>query len=121
LKRGNIIIGLDVGTTKVCAVVGEVAGSEMEIRGIGTAPSTGLKKGVIIHIEPTVDSIKKAVQEAESSTGAQIREVFVGITGNHIKGIRSHGATGINSRDVILADVERVLESARSVYMPLDR
>lgn len=121
MKRGNIIIGLDVGTTKVCAVVGEVAGSEMEIRGIGTAPSTGLKKGVIIHIEPTVDSIKKAVQEAGSSTGVQIREVFVGITGNHIKGIRSHGATGINSRDVIPADVERVLESARSVYMPLDR
>jgi cell division protein FtsA len=121
LKSGNIIIGLDIGTTKVCTVVGEVIGNEMQILGIGTSPSTGLKKGVIIHIEPTVESIKKAVHEAESSTGAQIREVLVGITGNHIKGIRSHGATGINGRDIIPLDVERVLESARSVYMPLDR
>jgi cell division protein FtsA len=121
LRRGNNFVGLDIGTTKVCAVVGEFIGNEMQILGIGTSPSTGLKKGVIIDIEPTVESIKKAVQEAGSSTGVQIREVFVGMTGNHIKGIRSHGATGINGRDVIHSDVERVLESARSVYMPLDR
>jgi len=121
LSRGNIIVGLDVGTTKVCAVVGEAVGSELEIRGIGISSSTGLKKGVIIHIEPTVESIKRAVQEAESSTGVKIKEVYVGITGNHVKGLRSHGAIGINGREVMPLDIERVTESARTVCMPLDR
>lgn len=121
MSKGNSFIGLDVGTTKVCAVIGEVVGNELEIRGIGTSPSTGLKKGVIIHIEPAVESIRKAVQEAESTTGGQVREVYVGITGNHVKGIRSHGAIGINAREVTPLDVERVIESARAVYMPLDR
>jgi cell division protein FtsA len=121
LSSGNSIIGLDVGTTKVCAVIGEVVGNELEIRSIGTSPSAGLKKGVIIHIEPAVESIRKAVQEAESATGRQVREVYVGITGNHVKGIRSHGAIGIKAGEVTPLDVERVTESARAVYMPLDR
>ncbi len=121
MNRGNSIVGLDVGTTKVCAVVGKEGMGELEIRGIATSTSTGLKKGVIIHIEPTVESIKSAVREAESSTGIQIKEVYVGITGNHIKGLRSHGAIGINGREVIPLDVERVIESARTIYMPLDR
>lgn len=121
MRRENIIVGLDVGTTKVCAVVGEVVGDELEIRGIGTSPSTGLKKGVIIHIEPTVESIKKAVKETESSTGVQIETVYVGITGNHIKGLNSHGAVGIRGSEVTPLDVERVMESARAAYVPLDR
>ncbi|MFH0933215.1 MAG: cell division protein FtsA [Nitrospirota bacterium] len=121
MRRENIIVGLDVGTTKVCAVVGEKVGNELEIRGIGTSPSAGLKKGVVIHIEPTVESIKKAVKEAESSTGIQIDTVYVGITGNHIKGLNSHGAVGIRGREVTPLDVEHVIESAKAAYVPLDR
>jgi len=121
LSSGNIIIGLDVGTVKVCAVVGEEVDGEIEILGVGTSPSTGLKKGLIINIEPTVESIKKAVKEAESSTGVQIHEVYVGITGSHIKGLNSHGAVGIIGSEVTPLDVERVIESAKAVYVPLDR
>ena len=121
MSSGNIVVGLDVGTTKVCAVVGEAVGNELEIRGMGASLSTGRKRGVIIQMEQTVESIKQAVQEASSSTGIQIKEVYVGITGSHIKCLRSHGAIGINSREIIPSDVERVIESARTVYMPLDR
>jgi cell division protein FtsA len=119
-KRGNIV-GLDIGTTKVCAVVGEVVGSELEIRGVGTSVSTGLKKGVITHIEPTVESIRRAVQEAASSTRAEFGEVYIGIKGNHIRGIRGHGAIGINGKEISPLDIERVIEFAKTVYMPLDR
>ncbi len=121
MRRGNIIVGLDVGTTKVCTVVGEVLDNELEILGVGISPSIGLKKGVIINIEPTVESIKKAVKEAESSTGIQIHEVYVGITGSHIKDLNSHGAAGIRGREVTPLDMERVIESAKAVYIPLDR
>jgi len=115
------MVGLDIGTTKVCAVVGEAADNELVIRGMGISLSAGRKRGVIIEMEPTVESIRKAVQEAASSTGVQIREVYVGITGNHIKCLRSHGAIGINGREIIPSDVDHVIESARSTYMPLDR
>ncbi len=120
-KDNSIIVGLDVGTTKVCAVVGEVTNGELEIIRVGTSPSTGLRKGVVVNIEPTVESIKKAVKEVESLTGIQIQEAYIGITGNHIKGFNSYGAVGIRGGEVTPQDLERVIESAKSVYVPLDR
>lgn len=121
MRKGSFIFGLDLGTTKVCAVVGEVVEGGLEIRGIGTSPSTGIKKGVVVNIEPTVESIKKAVKEAESLTGVQIDTVYAGITGVHIKGLNSYGAVGIRGEEVTPVDVERAIESARAVYIPLDR
>jgi len=121
VKRENIVVGLDIGTTKVCAVVGEVLESGLEIRGVGTSVSTGLKKGVIVDIELTVESIKKAVKEAESVTGLEIKEIYVGITGAHVKGFESYGAVGVRGREVEPLDVKRVIESANAVYVPLDR
>lgn len=119
--QGNIIVGLDVGTTKICAVVGEVVKGAVEIRGVSTSPSTGLRKGVVVNIEATVESIRNAVKTAETSTGVEINAVYVGISGGHIKGFNSHGATGVRSREVTDIDVERVIDSAKAVYVPLDR
>jgi cell division protein FtsA len=119
--HGDIIVGLDVGTTKICAVVGEVVNGVIEIRGVSTSPSTGLRKGVVVNIEATVESIRNAVKTAESSTGVEINAVYVGISGGHIKGFNSHGATGVRSKEVTDIDVERVIDSAKAVYVPLDR
>jgi cell division protein FtsA len=119
--HGNIIVGLDVGTTKICAVVGELVEGELEIRGISTSASTGLRKGVVVNIESTVESIKNAVKTAESITGVEINAVYVGIAGGHIKGFNSYGAVGIRGKEVAYVDVERVIDSAKAVYVPLDR
>ncbi len=119
--HGNIIVGLDVGTTKICAVVGELIEGELEIRGISTSASTGLRKGVVVDIESTVESIKNAVKTAESITGVEINAVYVGIAGGHIKGFNSYGAVGLRGKDVAYVDVERVIDSAKAVYVPLDR
>ncbi len=119
--QGDIIVGLDVGTTKICAVVGEVVNGELEIRGVSTSASTGLRKGVVVNIESTVESIKNALKTAESFTGIEINAVYVGIAGGHIKGFNSYGAVGIRGKEVSYTDVERVLESAKAVYVPLDR
>ena len=119
--HGNIIVGLDVGTTKICAVVGELIEGELEIRGISTSASTGLRKGVVVDIESTVESIKNTVKTAESITGFEINAVYVGISGGHIKGFNSYGAVGIRGKEVAYVDVERVIDSAKAVYVPLDR
>jgi cell division protein FtsA len=119
--HGNIIVGLDVGTTKICAVVGELIEGELEIRGISTSASTGLRKGVVVNIESTVESIKNAVKTAESITGVEINAVYVGIAGGHIKGFNSYGAVGLRGKEVAYVDVERVIDSAKAVYVPLDR
>jgi cell division protein FtsA len=119
--QGNIIVGLDVGTTKMCAVVGEVADGALEFRAVSTSPSTGLRKGVVVNIEATVESIKNAVKTAELSTGVEINSVYVGISGGHIKGFNSYGAVGVRGKEVAYIDVERVIDSAKAVYVPLDR
>lgn len=120
MKRG-FIVGLDVGTTKICAVVGEVVNGELEIRGVSTSASKGLRKGVVVDIESTVESIKNAVKTAESFTGVEINAVYVGIAGSHIKGFNSYGAVGIRGKEVTCKDIERVIDSAKAVYVPLDR
>jgi cell division protein FtsA len=120
-KKDNMIVGLDIGTTKISAVVGELTGGEINVVGIGTSPSVGLRKGVVVNIESTVESIKKAVEEAEMMAGCEIKSVYAGIAGSHIMGLNSRGIIAVKGREVNLGDVERVKEAARAVAIPLDR
>lgn len=117
----NIIVGLDIGTTKICAIVGEVGEHGLSIIGIGTHPSKGLRKGVVVNIESTVASIKKAVEEAELMAGCEIGTVYTGIAGGHIKSINSHGIIGIRNGEVSDADIKRVIDAAKAVNIPMDR
>jgi len=119
--RENIVVGLDIGTTKICAVVGEATDKEINIIGIGTHPSIGLRKGVVVNIESTVDSIKKAVEEAELMAGCEISSVYAGIAGGHITGFNSRGIVGIKGPEVTQQDIERVIDAARAVAIPMDR
>ncbi len=119
--QSDIIVGLDVGTTKICVVVGEVSSDEINIIGIGTHPSTGLKKGVVVNIEATVESIKKAVQDAELMAGCEISSVYTGIAGGHISGMNSHGIVAIKGTEITKNDVARVIDAARAVSIPMDR
>ena len=120
-KRDNIIVGLDIGTTKICAIVGEKTRDGVEIIGIGTHPSRGLRKGVVVNIESTVESIKKAVEEAELMAGCEINKVYCGIAGGHIKAFNSHGVIAIKNREITQADIDRVIEAAQAVVIPPDR
>ncbi|HKA34059.1 MAG TPA: cell division protein FtsA [Candidatus Binatia bacterium] len=120
-KRNNIVVGLDIGTSKVCAVVGEMSERGVEIIGVGSHISQGLRKGVIINIESTVESIKKAVTEAGVMAGCEINSVFTGIAGSHIKGFNSHGIVAVKNKEVSERDVERVMDAAKAVAIPMDR
>ncbi len=120
-SKGELVVGLDIGTTKVCAVVGEMGPEGVDIVGIGTSPSTGLRKGVVVNIEQTVQSIKKAIEEAELMAGCEIRSVYAGIAGSHIKGFNSHGVIAVKGGEVGPKDVERVIDAAKAVAIPLDR
>ena len=119
--RGNLIVGLDIGTTKICCVVGELSQGEVNVIGIGTHPSIGLRKGVVVNIEATVDSIKKAVEEAELMSGCEISSVYTGIAGGHITGFNSRGIVAIKGPEITETDVERVIDAARAVAIPMDR
>ncbi len=120
-RHEDIIVGLDIGTTKICAVVGEQSGSDINIIGIGTHPSIGLRKGVVVNIESTVDSIKKAVEEAELMAGCEISSVYAGIAGGHITGFNSRGIIAIKGSEITENDVSRVIDAARAVAIPMDR
>ncbi|MBT8430840.1 MAG: cell division protein FtsA [Gammaproteobacteria bacterium] len=118
----NIIVGLDIGTSKVVAIVGEVRqDDEIEIIGIGSHPSRGLKKGVVVNIESTVQSIQRAVEEAELMAGVEIDSVYAGIAGSHVSSLNSHGIVPIKDGEVSHADVERVIDAARAVAIPADQ
>ena len=118
----QMIVGLDIGTSKIVAIVGEIGSNgEMEIVGIGSHPSRGLKKGVVINIESTVSSIKRAVEEAELMAGCQVHSVFAGIAGSHIRGMNSNGIVAIRDREVTEADVDRVIDAAKAVAIPADQ
>jgi cell division protein FtsA len=123
-KQQNLIVGLDIGTTKVCAIVGEAkedSPERVDIIGIGTSPSRGLRKGVVVNIESTVESIKKAVEEAELMAGVQINAVYAGIAGGHIKGFNSRGVIAVKDGEVTQPDIERVIDAAKAVAIPMDR
>lgn len=120
-ERGDLIVGLDIGTTKICAVVGEVRGDKVDIIGVGTHPSVGLRRGVVVNIESTVNSIRNAVDEAEMMAGCEISSVYVGIAGSHIKGFNSHGLIAIKHQEIRQDDIDRVVDAARAVPIPPDQ
>lgn len=117
----DLIVGLDIGTTKICAVVGEARPDGVEIIGLGSHPSEGLRKGVVINIGDTVNSIKEAVEEAETMAGCEISSVYAGIAGGHIKGFNSQGVIPLRDKEVSKKDVERVIEAASAQAIPMDR
>ena len=118
----NLIVGLDIGTSKVVAIVCEVTpDDEVEVIGIGSNPSKGLKKGVVVNIESTVQSIQRAIEEAELMAGCQIQSVYAGIAGSHIRSLNSHGIVAIRDKEVVQGDVDRVIDAARAVAIPADQ
>src|SRR5690348_432781 len=118
----NLIVGLDIGTSKVVALVGEIkSDNSIEIIGFGSHPSRGLKKGVVVNIESTVASIQRAVEEAELMAGCQINSVYTGIAGSHVRSLNSHGIVAIRNKEVTAEDVDRVIDAARAVAIPADQ
>ncbi len=122
-RRGEIVTGLDIGTTKICVIVAELTENGVEIIGCGISPSQGLKKGVVVNIDVTVESIKQAVEAAEAMAGVALDSAFVGIAGGHIKGINSRGVIAISgkSQEITQTDVDRVIEAAKAITLPADR
>jgi len=125
MSKKDFVVGLDIGTTKICCIVAEIveAGPQpvVDIVGIGTAPSTGLRKGCVINIDSTVESITKAVEEAELMAGIEISGVYTGIAGGHIKSFNSTGIVAIKDKEINEQDVQRVIDAAKAVAIPLDR
>jgi cell division protein FtsA len=124
VKRSDrpVVVGLDIGTSKVVALVGELAeDGGIDIIGMGSQPSRGLKKGVVVNIESTVQSIQRAVEEAELMAGCEINAVYAGIAGSHIRSLNSHGVVAIRDREVTDADVAQVIEAAKAVAIPADQ
>ena len=120
--RSGLIVGLDVGTSKIAAIVGEVkASGEVEVVGFGSHPSRGLKKGVVVNIEATVQSIKRAVEEAELMAGCRIQSVYAGISGSHVRSLNSNGIVAVRNREVSQLDVDRVIDAACAVAIPADQ
>ena len=121
-EKRHHIVGLDIGTNKIAAIVGEIsANNELEIIGIGTYLSHGLKKGVVVNIESTVFSIQKAIEEAELMAGCEIHSVYAGIAGSHISSLNSHGIVAIRDREVFHQDIDRVIDAAQAMAIPADQ
>ena len=118
----NMIVALDIGTSKVVALVGEVNDNgKLDVIGIGKHPSRGMKKGVVVNIDATIDAIQRAVEEAELMAGVNIQTVYTGIAGSHIRSMNSHGVVAIKEKEVAVMDVERVMDSARAIAIPADQ
>lgn len=118
----NLIVGLDVGTSKVVALVGEVnLEGQLEVIGIGSHRSNGLKRGVVVNIEATVHSIQRAVEEAELMAGCEIHSAYTGIAGCHVRSLNSHGMVAIRDKEVLAVDVDRVIDAAKAVAIPADQ
>jgi cell division protein FtsA len=118
----RLLVGLDIGTSKVVAIVGELQeDGSVEVIGFGMHPSRGLKKGVVVNIEATVNSIQRAVEEAELMAGCEIHAVYTGIAGSHVRSLNSHGIVAIRDREVTRSDVDRVIDAARAVAIPADQ
>lgn len=120
-RNENIVVGLDIGTTKISAIVGEVTSGGIDIIGIGSAPSKGIRKGVVINISSTVEAIAQAVEEAELMAGCEISSVYTGISGGHIRGFNSQGIVAVKDGEVSSNDVNRVIDAAKAVAIPMDR
>src|SRR5258705_2168914 len=120
-KNSEIIVGLDIGTTKIACIAGEVTEDGVDIIGIGTAPSKGLRRGYVVNIDATVASIQHAVDEAENMAGCEISSVYAAISGAHVRGLNSHGIVAVKDKEVREADITRVIDAAKAVAIPLDR
>jgi len=120
-RKEELIVGLDIGTTKICVIVSERTENGIDVVGIGTHPSRGLRKGVVVDIDATVDSIKHAIEEAELMADCEITTVYAGIAGGHIRGFNSHGVVAVKDREVHEGDVKRVIDAAKAVAIPMDR
>jgi cell division protein FtsA len=120
-KRDEIIVGLDIGTTKIAAIVGEITEDGVDIIGIGTSRSRGLRKGVVVNIDATVQAIQRAIDEAENMAGCEISTVYAGISGAHVRGLNSHGIVAVKDKEVRDSDLGRVIEAAKAVAIPMDR
>jgi cell division protein FtsA len=121
-KHEKLLVGLDIGTTKICVIVGEIVEDKrIDIIGIGTHPSKGLKKGMVINIDSTVESVKRAVEEAELMAGVEINSVYTGIAGGHIQGLNGRGVIAVKEGEITRGDIERVLDAAKVVSIPIDR
>lgn len=121
-SKSNVIVGLDIGTTNITVVVGQLSPEgRVDVIGVGVSPSKGLRKGVVINIEATVESISKAISQAETMAGCEITSVFAAISGSHIKGFNSHGIVGIKNKEVSKQDIAKVIEAAEAVAIPMDR
>jgi len=120
-KKEDLIVGLDIGTTKICAIVAERTEKGLDVVGLGTHPSRGLRKGVVVDMDATVDSIKRAVEEAELMADCEITSVFAGIAGGHIRSFNSDGIVAVKDREVRDSDVRRVIDAAKAVAIPMDR
>ena len=118
----RMIVSLDIGTSKVVALVAEVSEfGALTIKGMGTHPSVGVRKGVVVNIESTVNAINMAIEEAESMAGCQMHSVYVGIAGSHIHSVNSHGIVAVREREVTRADIGRVIDAAQAVVIPADK
>ena len=120
-RKEELIVGLDIGTTKICAIVAERSAKGIDVVGLGTHPSRGLRKGVVVDIDATVASIKQAVEEAELMADCEITSVYAGIAGGHIRAFNSHGVVAVKDREVREGDVKRVIDAAKAVAIPMDR
>jgi cell division protein FtsA len=114
-EQGELVAGLDIGTTKICAVIGEVFDDHVDVIGVGTAPSSGMRKGVVVNIESTVTAIREAVAQAGDMAGCDIETVYVGIAGNHIKGFNSPGIIAVNNQEIKQRDIDAVIKAAQTV------
>lgn len=121
VREEELLVGLDVGTTKICVVVGKISDGKVHIVGIGSHPSTGLRKGMVVNMDSTVTSIKKAVEEAELMAGIKIDSCLAGIAGAHIKSFNSNGVVAIKDKEVRLDDISRAIDAAKAVAIPADR
>src|SRR5450759_662257 len=120
-RKNNVLVGLDIGTTKTTAIVGEVTETGIDIIGIGTSPAKEMRKGIIVNIDSMAESIKMAVEEAEHMSGCRINSAYVGIAGSHIKGQNSLGIVSSKGREVDEDDVQRAIEASRAIAIPVDR
>lgn len=121
MAKQEFIIGLDIGTTKICAVVGQITETGIDIVGLGTRPSHGLRKGAVINIDSTVEGIQKAIEEAELMAGCEIDHAYIGVAGTHVRSFNSSGVVSVKNREIDSDDVARVIDAAKAIAIPADR
>jgi len=121
VAKQEFLVGIDIGTTKICAIVGQITETGVDIVGLGTRPSTGLRKGAVINIDSTVEGIQKAIEEAELMAGCEITNAYIGVAGNHVRSFNSSGVVSVKGKEIDVHDVERVIDAAKAHALPADR